>query len=532
MRVAVYNRFWSTAGGGEKVAAGIAEVLARGHDVTLLSTEPIELAWLGERLQVDLSGVAVEILDGREPAAVALASEAYDLLVNASYTSHDPSHAAHGIYFVHFPSDPAFLPSLPRRALLSVTARAARALDVDLAGYHWRRGVYASESVGVLGRRIRRAVRWTNGEAELELRLPPREETRVELLLARLVPPGGAPVPAQVFLEGELAAETELRPPRSKLDRRPARLAFTAAAPASGRVRVELRSPAWAPAEAGGGADERRLGVPVIDVVVGGRRAHTLAALNRQVAYPGQSLEFLETYDRVVSNSEYTRSWVRELWGRDTGVLNPPVTPQPREAKTNTILSVGRFFDRTGGHSKKQLELVGAFRRLVERGVTGWTYHLVGGCAPKDRAYLDEVRGAAEGLPVELHVDAEGAELRRLYGQAAIYWHATGLGEDDRLHPERFEHFGITTAEAMSAGAVPVVIGRAGQLEMLRDGIEGFHFADLDQLVARTETLVRNPALRSRMADAAALRAADYGPAAFAERLEALVADATRAARR
>jgi hypothetical protein len=31
------------------------------------------------------------------------------------------------------------------------------------------------------------------------------------------------------------------------------------------------------------------------------------------------------------------------------------------------------------------------------------------------------------------------------------------LGEDPERHPDRFEHFGITTVEAMSAGAVPVV---------------------------------------------------------------------------
>ena len=28
MKVAVYDRYWSTAGGGEKVAAGVAQVLA------------------------------------------------------------------------------------------------------------------------------------------------------------------------------------------------------------------------------------------------------------------------------------------------------------------------------------------------------------------------------------------------------------------------------------------------------------------------------------------------------------------------
>ena len=37
MKVAVYDRFWPTAGGGEKFAAGIAAALAGDHDVHLLS---------------------------------------------------------------------------------------------------------------------------------------------------------------------------------------------------------------------------------------------------------------------------------------------------------------------------------------------------------------------------------------------------------------------------------------------------------------------------------------------------------------
>ena len=84
----------------------------------------------------------------------------------------------------------------------------------------------------------------------------------------------------------------------------------------------------------------------------------------------------------------------------------------------------------------------------------------MGGCGPEHRPYLDEIRSAAEGLPVTLHPEASGAELRDLYGRASIFWHAAGLGEDPDRHPDRFEHFGITTVEAMSAGAVPVVIGR------------------------------------------------------------------------
>ncbi len=57
------------------------------------------------------------------------------------------------------------------------------------------------------------------------------------------------------------------------------------------------------------------------------------------------------------------------------------------------------------------------------------------------------------------HVDAPGAELADLYARASIFWHAAGLGEDAEDDPNRMEHFGISIVEAMSAGAVPVVLG-------------------------------------------------------------------------
>ena len=181
---------------------------------------------------------------------------------------------------------------------------------------------------------------------------------------------------------------------------------------------------------------------------------------------------------------------------------------------------MGRFFAPVSGHAKKQLEMVEAFRRLCDGGAEGWELHLVGGCGPEDRAYLDEVRAAAEGLPVVLHVDASGAEVDRLYRRASIYWHATGLGEDLDADPVRAEHFGITTVEAMSAGAVPVVIAAGGQPEIVRDGVDGLLFTDLDGLVAATRELIADPARREGLAASARARAEGYGLEAFGVRLE------------
>ncbi len=194
-----------------------------------------------------------------------------------------------------------------------------------------------------------------------------------------------------------------------------------------------------------------------------------------------------------------------------------------RAGKEPIILSVGRFFDQSGAHGKKQAEMVCAFRELVNRGLKGWTYHLVGGCEKANLPYLQRVRELAEGLPVEIHVDAPAALLRDLYSWASIFWHATGLGEDERKFPERFEHFGITTVEAMSAGAVPVVIAKGGQLETLVDGVHGRHFTSSGELVQITWELTLDEPLRRRYSLAAVEHARVFGPEAFDKRLNSLI---------
>ena len=68
--------------------------------MSLLAHEPVDRAWLGERLDLDLSGVGVDVIDD---LGVTAASEAYDLFVNASYLSWDASRARHGLFVVHFP---------------------------------------------------------------------------------------------------------------------------------------------------------------------------------------------------------------------------------------------------------------------------------------------------------------------------------------------------------------------------------------------------------------------------------------------
>jgi glycosyltransferase involved in cell wall biosynthesis len=172
--------------------------------------------------------------------------------------------------------------------------------------------------------------------------------------------------------------------------------------------------------------------------------------------------------------------------------------------------------------------MVRAFRRLHESGgAEGWWLHFVGGCSPEDRDYAMAVKREALGLPVHVHLSAPGAVLQDLLARSSLFWHAGGLGEDPATHPDRFEHFGISVVEAMSAGLVPVVFGAAGPAEVVRDGVDGVHFATVDGLVCTTAALVADGPRRQALVAAARERATEFGPDAFRRRLDALV---TRAA--
>jgi glycosyltransferase involved in cell wall biosynthesis len=82
----------------------------------------------------------------------------------------------------------------------------------------------------------------------------------------------------------------------------------------------------------------------------------------------------------------------------------------------------------------------------------------------------------------------------------------------------------MTTVEAMAGGCVPVVIDRAGQKEIVREGVDGFRWTTPDELIDRTVQLADNEPLRAALAASAVERAQAYSEDAFADRWHAIVA--------
>jgi glycosyltransferase involved in cell wall biosynthesis len=231
-------------------------------------------------------------------------------------------------------------------------------------------------------------------------------------------------------------------------------------------------------------------------------------------------------YDDVLAISRFTQDWIERRWHVASAVIYPPVATSQFQPgiKRQLIVSVGRFF--SGSHNKKHLPMIQAFRALCDAGLQGWEYHLIGGCdekMPEHRDYLAQVYAAAAGYPIVLHVNAPFAEMQAVYSEAQIFWHATGYGEDENQDPDSFEHFGITTVEAMAAGCVPVVIAKAGQLETVEADVSGLHWRTLDELQTLTQRLINDPALCQRLAAGALRRSRSFDYQAFAQQVRAVV---------
>lgn len=512
MKVAVYDRNWSTAGGGEKVAGAIAEVLSRDHDVYLLGHKPIDIPLLEERLDLDLGSVQTEIFEDTGSGSLATATQSYDLLVNCSHLSADANGARAGIYYVLFPTPFDHHLGGLQKAAIKLFGPLVRPGNVRL---DWGTGFHLPER-----HRFRR-FRWTSGDSHFFVGAPTGANTDVHLMLSSFRPEGLGPAKVEVELDNVKAAELEVGAKAAKVELLVEGRGFKHPS------KISIKSDVFIPAELAGGSDRRKLGVQLLSVRLGHRLGSRLAAAVPVLATPPVSLAFLDTYNTIVSDSRFTQTWVSRLWEHESDLLYPPVTPLSVGTKDQIILSVGRFFGRKHGHSKKQLEMVRTFKKLCRSGLTGWEYHLVGGVQEDHQEYLTQIMQEAKGLPVFIHVDADGEKLRDLYSRASIFWHATGFGEDPERSPHLMEHFGIATVEAMSAGAVPIVIARGGQPEIVQDGASGLLFTSLDELASHTLRVIEDPALRKELSEAAIRRGRDFAMDHFTAELNRIVANAT-----
>jgi glycosyltransferase involved in cell wall biosynthesis len=255
------------------------------------------------------------------------------------------------------------------------------------------------------------------------------------------------------------------------------------------------------------------------------RKLHNWITNNLEALFIGTRRKAIDSYSVIVANSNYTAGWIKRYWQKNAVVLYPPCDDMgPPAVKQNIILSVGRFFaDNGSSHHKRQDELIKAFIKLDK---TDWELHIAGSVATdKDSArYFTSLENLAKSHDnIFIHPNMPFEELKKLRQQASIYWHAAGYGYDADLYPENQEHFGMVTAEAMSAGAIPVVYNSAGQLEVVKDGNDGFLWNTINELIEYSNKLIDDPKLRRKMEKNAVERAQDFDRYNFNKQIDKLM---------
>jgi glycosyltransferase involved in cell wall biosynthesis len=226
---------------------------------------------------------------------------------------------------------------------------------------------------------------------------------------------------------------------------------------------------------------------------------------------------YVDRYTEIVFNSLYTAKWIEKRWGLAPHMhIYPPVDMDypEKNGKESIILSVSRF---DPGGNKQQIEMIRAFEKMLKRHperMQDWRLVLAGGSGD-DNPYLDKVRRIIGQFPpglITAAVNVSADELKSIYARAKIFWHLAGLGQSD---PAKVEHFGMTIAEAMQCGCVPIVYKGGGQTEIVEDHVSGFVFEDVEALIQKTLDLVENDDLLARLRRAALERGASFRKSRF-----------------
>ncbi|MEG4209640.1 glycosyltransferase [Microcoleus sp. S13_B4] len=228
----------------------------------------------------------------------------------------------------------------------------------------------------------------------------------------------------------------------------------------------------------------------------------------------------VDDYTFIIANSQFTVKWLEKRWDlKPTFLLYPPVEMVTvKVPKENIILAVGQF---EAGGTKKQIELIKAFRSLLAdypEDFQGWRLILAGSSIPKN-PYLKTVQNLLkqDSRAIELKVNADFDEVKSLYAKASIFWHGCGLGE---VNPQRFEHFGMATVEAMQNSCAPIVFNGGGQPEIVENGRSGFLFNTVEELCQHSHQLIVNPDLLAELQAGAQQRSQNFRLARFEKKVK------------
>lgn len=229
---------------------------------------------------------------------------------------------------------------------------------------------------------------------------------------------------------------------------------------------------------------------------------------------------------KFICNSYYTKHYIDRKFNVESFTLYPPadINLNKITAKENVILTVGRFNRLSNGTDFKKLEvMVDAFKKFQKKRLKGWIFKIITSVNVAEENEFEKFERKIKNSSIKVYKNLSYNEIIKVYAEAKIYWHAAGFGEDLEKNPERTEHFGISTVEAMSYGAVPVVINAGGQKEIVKNNESGYLWETINEMLAITHKLAVNHNLREKIAESAIDASRNFSRERFCEELNHLI---------
>lgn len=504
---AVYDRWLSTLGGGEQVAFAYAEALRDlGYKTTLLTHQKVDIAEAEKKMNVNLKDINIRYLPNLLDYQLSEFTEDYDIFISNSFLDYIPNRSKIGLLSIFFPSKiTVSWYEYLKRAHIVPSLRRFFIYPSQFEGFR-----YDSYQDGHLHKWLGKesSIYFNQNVSTIHITLFFEHLAFSTVDLMKFTFDGKAIEPQDRVINFRANSVRYIFSFPNESIHKP----FTIHLPQT---------------DFSDGVSLIKLSIPSLRYSLYNIFKSIFPVWEMRLHGGSSPTKYsdIESYDQIIAISKFTQHWIEKYWGMKSQILYPPVSTTnftPARQKKNYILHVGRFF--VGGHSKKQLELVRAFKQLVDKGITNWEFHLIGGIAEGSihRQYVDKIREESENYPIFLHTDASFSELKRIMSEAKIYWHATGLDENEQKNPVQMEHFGITTVEAMASGCVPVVINKGGQPEIVTEK-SGFIWNTREELLAYTQQLIDNQQLRKQMSQESIERSRFFDKKNFMERFKTII---------
>ena len=231
---------------------------------------------------------------------------------------------------------------------------------------------------------------------------------------------------------------------------------------------------------------------------------------------------------KIICYSSFMENIIRERISKKSIVLPPAVDinkfrNSSKQKKEKIFLSVGRFFT-SNLHEKKHDFLIDFFQKNYLSYFRGWRLYLCGNLTEESgRNTLAGIKNKIRNFPVEIFINIPFSKLTQFYKLSSIYWHAAGFRSDPVSQPEKMEHFGITTIEAMAAGTVPVVFGAGGQTDIVENGKNGLLWQNEKEFLKANLLLIKNKKELNKISNNASKNVEKYSFYNFKKRIYELV---------